>query len=298
MKVTKFSYHGGHSGDFCDHAADTKLSLAEEYVRQGYSHVGIVEHIPPPDDTFLYDDEIANGHDSKFLMQRFDRYLTATRNLIRKRLGNNIHLVLGFETEFYGEKPVDRIVGLAEKYHPDFIVASVHHVDDIPIDDSAEQYEMAIKKAGGIESLYLRYYDHQFELIQHLPVLLDHKIPVVLGHFDLIRLLSPAYIPSDAVKSRIARNIKKAVENDCIFEVNARALKKGLDEPYPCLKILREIAKRKGMITLGDDSHSVSEVGHYYTQIVSIVKQFFDNIIVLEKTKESIAVKSCRVDLL
>ena len=167
-------------------------------------------------------------------------------------------------------------------------MASVHHVHDIPIDYSHDQYQKAAEKAGGIEALYINYYDHQFDLVQHLSSYVDSGMPVIIGHFDLIKLLSFSYNPTKAVREKMLRNIKKAIECGCVFEVNARAFKKGLGEPYPGVEILKDIARLGGKVTLGDDSHAVSEIGLFYEKILPIVKTFFNEITVFEKQGDTV----------
>ena len=65
----------------------------------------------------------------------------------------------------------------------DFFIGSVHHVHEIPIDYDAAFYSKAKAVAGGEVKLFEDYFDSQFEMLKALR-------PKVVGHFDLIRLLS------------------------------------------------------------------------------------------------------------
>lgn len=96
-------------------------------------------------------------------------------------------------------------------------------------------YEDARNAAGGIdERLFEDYFDAQFEMLQALK-------PPIVGHFDLIRLLSDdrngGFRHMTGVWSRITRNLDFISKYGGILELNSAALRKGLNEPYPCLEI-------------------------------------------------------------
>lgn len=82
--------------------------------------------------------------------------------------------------------------------------------------------------------LWERYYDEQYEMLQKMK-------PRIVGHFDLIRLLSdePNRDPRDwkGVWTRIVRNLNLVREQGGLVEINTSALRKGLREPYPVRSI-------------------------------------------------------------
>ncbi len=283
----KVSYHGGHSGELCDHARDTKTQLIEAYIAKGFSHVGITEHLPPHHNAHLYPDEIEQGHNAAFLTERTDHFFAHTRPALQHAYGDKLHLLFGFETEFYSEKPLDRITTCIEKYAPDIVVASVHHVHDMPFDVSRAHYQRAAQNLGGLNALYAAYYDQQFALLKHLTPFTS-QFPVIVGHFDIIKLFSPAHIPSPAVQAKMSRNITYAVENGYIFEANSRAYKKGLNEPFPGPATLAEIAQQGGEITLGDDSHAASEAGLHLAKTLAVVSEYFDRLTAFEQNGQQL----------
>lgn len=81
------------------------------------------------------------------------------------------------------------------------------------------------------EKTYERYYDQQYEMLSALR-------PRIVGHFDLIRLMSSD--PSRDVRrwcgvwERIERNLAFVASYGGWLECNSSALRKGLAEPYPC----------------------------------------------------------------
>lgn len=120
---------------------------------------------------------------------------------------------------------------LLEANNLDFFIGSIHHVHTIPIDFNREMYVEARVKSGGIdERLYEDYFDLQYEMLQALK-------PPIVGHFDLIRLMSDDsnadFLQWPGVLQRVSRNLGLIVEYGGILELNSAALRKGMNEPYP-----------------------------------------------------------------
>lgn len=256
------SIHGGHSGEFCCHATDSLEAVIVAYAEQGFHWAGITEHIPPINDRFLYPEEIKAGHNARTLYCQFESYIASCRRLQRKHAGA-IQIYVGFETEhFSGSIPYLR--KLIHRYKPDYIVGSVHHIEDIGFDYSAEAYAQAITAVGDIETLYCRYFDAQYQLISEIN-------PPVIGHFDLIRIYDPDYISHlklPAIQKKVRRNLELIRSLGSILDVNARAIVKGGSEPYPTRSILEQAVELGIPLVPGDDSHGVDTVGVKVDQVI------------------------------
>ena len=129
------------------------------------------------------------------------------------------------------------IEDLLSKYQFDLFIGSVHHVHTIPIDYDRQLYLEARGKAGGTdERLFEDYFDLQYEMLRALK-------PPVVGHFDLIRLMSddPDMRMSqwEGVWQKILRNLRFIAEYGGVVELNSSALRKGMREPYPTAKICK-----------------------------------------------------------
>ena len=254
-KTQRVSVHGGHSGQFCNHAVDSLEDIVNAYIRCGYEWVGITEHIPPVSDKFIYPDEVEAGLNREMLSARFEKYIQEGRRLQRK-YQDQIELFVAMEIETYsGYQPDVKL--LIEKFHPDYIVGSIHHVDDIPIDYSIDFYNQAIEHSGGIDGLYCRFFDQQYEMLQAFK-------PAVVGHFDLIRIFDSDYrkrLKLSEIQRRIIRNLECIQKNHLIVDYNVRSLIKGGAEPYVTSSIL-ELALEMGIdVVPGDDSHGVDSIG-------------------------------------
>ncbi len=259
------SVHGGHSGEFCCHAHDFLEDIVKAYVRQRFTWVGITEHMPPVSDAFMYPDERAAGWDAGRLYDRFEDYMTTAGDL-KARYAGELDIYVGFETEFMTRSlPFTR--RLIETFRPDYFVGSLHHVNDISFDFSREDYLRAVEDQGGIDNLYERYFDQQYELI-------DALNPAVIGHFDLIRIYDEDYkarLEKPEIALKIDRNLALIAERGLILDFNLAALSKGMDEPYISAGIL-EKARHMGIAVVpGDDSHSVDTVGRHMEKGIELL---------------------------
>jgi len=261
------SVHGGHSGQFCTHAADTLEAMVQAYIRKGFSWVGITEHMPPPNNRFRYPDEAQAGLDAGHLYQRFERYMTTARSL-QKKYASAIRLYVGFETETYsGTYPF--IEQLIKAFAPDYIVGSVHHVNDTGIDWTPASYQAVARQLGGIEALYEAYFDLQYEM-------LDRLKPSVVGHFDLVRIFDADYrqrLQNDSIRQRIQRNLVLIKRLGLIMDLNLRPLHKGGVEPYIAGPILEQVKTLDIPVVPGDDSHDVATVGAYVEHGIRLLQE-------------------------
>jgi histidinol-phosphatase (PHP family) len=253
----RVSVHGGHSGQFCHHATGSLEEIILEYIRQDFTWVGITEHVPPLNKELQYLDEKEAGLSPAFLLDRFKEYILECRRLQNKYQAQ-IQIYAAMEIETYSGYAAFADM-LVERFAPDYIVGSVHFVNDINFDYSAELYRSAAESVGGIEQLYCRYFDEQFDMIEKLK-------PAVVGHFDLVRIFDPEYrttITSPEIQKRIRRNLELIKDLDLIMDYNLRALAKGAQEPYITSSILAQASELGIAVVPGDDSHSVASVGNY-----------------------------------
>ncbi len=264
--IEKVSVHGGHSGQFCSHATDNLEDIVKYYIAGGFSWVGITEHAPPINDALRYADQAEAGLTSAFLLEQFGSYMKECRRL-QQKYQPRIDLYAALEIETYSGYE-EFVPFLVERFEPDYIVGSVHFVHDINFDYSPAIYAQAVQKAGGIEPLYLNYFDLQFEMIKRLQ-------PEVVGHFDLIRIFDPDYrdrLVQPQVVAKMRRNLELIRELGLILDFNLRALHKGAPEPYVSESILEMVREYGIAIVPGDDSHGVATVGNFFEQGVEILK--------------------------
>ncbi len=260
--IKHVSIHGGHSRQFCFHARDRLEEIINRYMELGFAWVGITEHLPAHKERLRYPDEAEENLDCGDMLATFEAYIQEC-NRLKEKYKKKIRIFTAFETETYSgyDTIVPRMVA---RHKPDYIVGSLHHVDDLGFDFSRKQYLETALRLGGIDSLYQRYFDQQHEMLQAIE-------PAVVGHFDLIRIFDHEYetrIKQPAIWQRIVRNLELIKERKTVMDYNLRALAKGAKEPYITAPIL-ELARKMGITVIpGDDSHGVSDIGKNMDQAV------------------------------
>ncbi|MBB5347872.1 histidinol-phosphatase [Desulfoprunum benzoelyticum] len=269
--ISYVSVHGGHSGQFCHHATNTLEEIIQQYILKDFPWVGITEHVPAISDELRYPDQIEAGLTADFLLHRFRDYIRECRRLQRK-YDAEIRIYTAMEIETYSGYE-QFIPSLIQTFQPDYLVGSVHFVDDLGFDYSREQYDRTAAAAGGVDALYCRYFDQQYEMIKLLQ-------PAVVGHFDLIRIFDPEYrsrLLQPAIMERIRRNLALIRDLDLIMDFNLRSLLKGASEPYISRPIL-QIAREMGIAVVpGDDSHGLESVAaHMETGVAILAEMGFD----------------------
>jgi histidinol-phosphatase (PHP family) len=99
-EISKVSVHGGHSGEFCNHAADTLEEVIRAYIAQDFQWVGITEHAPAYSDDLLYTDQKEAGLTPEFLLARFGAYMRECRRL-QGKYRDSITIFAAMEIETY-----------------------------------------------------------------------------------------------------------------------------------------------------------------------------------------------------
>ena len=263
--IQKVSVHGGHSGQFCHHAKDSLEDVIKAYIDQGFTWVGITEHMAPLSDAFRYPDEAEDQQSAAFLREQFFSYFDECQKL-KNKYSDQIEIFSAFETETY-EGAQAFVNHLVEELKPDYLVGSVHHVNSICIDYDEGHFRQAVTTTGSLEALYLDYFDAQFEMLQALE-------PAVVGDFDLIRKFDPDYLhtlQNKKIWQRVKRNLDFIARKNLILDFNLRGFDKA-SEQYPSMPVLKEALAMGIAVVPGDDSHGVASVGRNYDRGIEILR--------------------------
>jgi histidinol-phosphatase (PHP family) len=255
-ELWKISLHGGHSGDFCEHGSDTLREMLDAAVSYGYTTFGVSAHSPASDAKFIYEEEVQAGLTTNDLAQRFSDY-TAACSELADEFSDRIEILRAAEVEIVPESSFAKNADqLRSKYNLDYLIGSVHWVDEIPFDTSQQDFDKAVANRGGLEPFLLRYYELVGEMIVQVK-------PEVIGHVDLPRLFCEGApeLASDSVMKAVYGVFEKAKAVGCILDLNVSALSKGLVTPYPAPWIVQLATEMGVPFCFGDDSHSVAQVG-------------------------------------
>jgi len=250
------SLHGGHTAEFCDHGEGRLRDLLEAAAAKGFRTYGVTEHAARVEERFLYPNERDMGWTIEKVQDDFARY-AETVFALADELAGRLTVLRGMEAEVVpADGYAELMLAYRRRYAFDYMVGSVHYVDEMPIDNTARQFEVAIEAVGGLDRLAIRYYQTLADMAAALK-------PEVIGHFDVIRKLGWRYgdVATLAIRTAAAEALEAVREHDCILDLNTAGYRKGLDTPYPDVWVL-ELARDMNIpFALGDDSHAPDQVG-------------------------------------
>ena len=173
------------------------------------------------------------------LAVKFEAYIVEAHRL-KSFYAPQITLLVGIETEYINEEGLDQLERLLQRHGESiqYLVGSVHHCSERPIDFDKAQYDSLLATLDGIssterfEQLFEIYFDNQLRLMQRLK-------PAVIGHFDLCRLYYPDldFRSFPLIWEKIQRNVKFAQSYGALFEINSSAFRKGWSTAYPGVEV-------------------------------------------------------------
>ena len=201
----------------------------------------------------------------------FAEYVTEAHRL-KEAYKSQITLLIGLETDYITELDLQRTQSLLESYSNsdtpiEYIVGSVHHAFEIPIDFDEQTFRKALEKAGTRERLYVEYYSRLLHLVRTLQ-------PEVVGHIDLIRLYEPHIQLREYPEAwkLLDEIVQYTASYGGLIEVNAAAVRKGWATPYPAADILTLVQTHQARLTLSDDTHTPENVGLNYWRVFEYLK--------------------------
>ncbi len=234
----------------CGHA----VGAPEEYVKQaikiGLKEIGFSDHAPmvhkPMPGITMTMDELPKYH--------------AMIHDVQKRFASQLSIKLGIEADFLPGYE-NKTKAMLESYPYDYVIGSVHFIDDWAFDDPAcREYW----KVHDVDEVYLKYY----ALLRQSAKTGFYQI---IGHADLPKKFGAR--PTIDLTDEIKATAKVFKESGVAVEINTAGLRKPIAEMYPalnCLKIYREAGVP---LTFGSDSHDPIHVGNDFDKAVVLAKE-------------------------
>jgi histidinol-phosphatase (PHP family) len=252
----KVSLHGGHSGRFCEHAVGELRQVLEAAAAAGYHTFGVSEHAPRSQERFLYATEREKGYDIPRLHAEFEAYAQAIDRLAGE-FADRLVVLRGFEAEVIPTSGYrEEMLGIRERFGFDYMVGSVHYVDETSIDGPKADFETLLARSGGLDQAAVKYYEAVVEMVEALR-------PEVVGHLDLIRRNAEpdAKLDTPAIRKAAGLALEAVRARGCILDLNTAGYRKGLGSPYPAPWLLRQAHEMGIGFCFGDDSHGPHQVG-------------------------------------
>lgn len=190
----------------------------------------------------------------------YEKYSKDIRRM-QEKYSDKIKIKMGLEFGIQMHT-IDKYEALFKRYPFDFIILSVHQVND------KEFWTQDFQKGKSQKEYNEAYYNEILGIIK------KYKNYSVLGHLDLIvRYDENGVYPFENVKPIIEDILKIVINDNRGIEFNTSYHRYGLKDTTPSMEILRLYHKLGGkIITIGSDSHKPEHLGFYIKEAKDILK--------------------------
>ncbi len=231
----------------CGHATGEPLDYVKEAERKGISEIGFSDHIMVDKWRPEYAMRLTQIEDYVRLVEKVEEE-------------SSIPVRIGAEVDYFLEKE-EEIERILEEFSFDYIIGSVHFLDDWMINDPryADEY-----KRRDINEVYMQY----FSLIEKMA---SSRLFDIVGHLDLVKKFG--FRPTVDMTPKITAVLERIKINGLCVEINTSGLEKPAREVYPGESILRMCKQLEIPVTLGSDSHKPWEVGRHFDKALDLMKR-------------------------
>ncbi|MHA1230755.1 MAG: histidinol-phosphatase HisJ [Candidatus Helarchaeota archaeon] len=237
----------------CRHASGEIHEYIEYAIKKQLSEIGFADHFP-----MFYLPEAVDTTYYCMLEEEVPIYIKKIKNMQEKY--QDIEIKIATEVDYYTGK--EKIIKNAiKKYDFDYIIGSVHVVDDWCIDDSKN---ISIYEKVGIINVYEKYFSA-------LKKAIESKIFDIIGHLDLVKKFG--FRPNKNISYLIDPIIESIKKNKVCIELNTSGDRKPVNEFYPSRHILKKCFENDIAITIGSDAHKPEEVGWKFNDGLKLLRE-------------------------
>ena len=245
--LPKVDYHM-HT-PLCGHAVGEPSEYVEQAMRAGLSEIGFSDHAP-----------LVSHEDARYTMNRgqLPLYHEMIERVQKKykhftvKLGLEADYIQGFEKE---------TKGILDAYPYDFVIGSVHFIDNWAFDSPDEKVKW---KDKDIDTVYRDYY-------KLLRLSAQSGLFDIMGHVDLVKKFGHRAASDMTHEVRETAGVFK--KTGVALEINTSGLRKPVGEIYPSLSVLKIYQKAGVPITFSSDSHDPKDVGRDYDKAAALAKE-------------------------
>ncbi|OLZ08166.1 histidinol-phosphatase [Sulfobacillus thermosulfidooxidans] len=171
-------------------------------------------------------------------------------------------IAVGLEMDYVPEQE-DGIREYLRQYSWDFVLGSIHFIDDFGLDvsDMKDQYLMRDS-----EEIWAKYYQYSIKAVTSG---LFHAIT----HPDLPKIYGLAEVPSDVLRPWYRLFVEALADHHVALEINTAGLRRPIKEIYPHPLLLQEAAKAHLRVTLASDAHEPENVGLYFDEAKILARE-------------------------
>lgn len=231
----------------CGHASGRPLEYVRAAQDKRLSGIGIADHLPllPRSDPELTMDVAA-----------LPGYVAEVQALKSDFPG---YVLLGVEAD-YRPDTVSAVRDLLDAYPFDYVIGSVHFLDDWGFDDPRFISEYAERD---IDEVWVQY-------LQLAGDAAESGLFTIMGHLDLVKKFG--YRPTRTLERELTRLVDRIARAGVLVEINTAGLHKPIAEAYPDPDILRRLHDAGVAITFGSDAHKPEHVGRDFPYAAALAR--------------------------
>jgi histidinol-phosphatase (PHP family) len=172
-------------------------------------------------------------------------------------------LALGIEADFVAGRE-DRMANLLEAREWDYVLGSVHFVNEAAVDMEGE---WDVWRSGDPEKVWRRYFEHLGEAARS--GLFD-----VLAHPDLVKVWGKGRPAPDGDLRRFYDLAMDGIaDSDVAIEVSTAGLRKPVREIYPARPFLEMCLEAGRPVALSSDAHEPNQLAYRYEEGVEMLEE-------------------------
>jgi histidinol-phosphatase (PHP family) len=234
-QVIRTSYHNHTTWS---DGVSTLADMIDSARSAGLEELGISDHfaLAPQDRRFSW----------SLAPELLDEYVTEI--LKAKAATKDIAIRLGLEVDYFPES-MEIIRQRLAPYSFDYLIASVHFVDDFIIDLNAQPWE------GISQDDRNRMWRGYWQLLRQAA---ESRFFDIIGHFDLPKKFK--FYPSIDLTDDALTVLDAMAAADMAIEINCSGWDKPVEEAYPSLFYLQEAHRRKIPLIVSADAHTAENV--------------------------------------
>jgi len=246
MVLPKVDYHI-HTA-LCGHAVGEPEEYVEQALRAGLEEMGFSDHAP-----------LVSHEDSRYTMNASQLPVYhAMMERVRKKF-KDFTIKVGLEADYVpGFEAKTQVILRAYDY--DFIIGSVHFIDNWAFDDPDEKVKW---KDKDIDRVYTDYYG----LLRRSA---ESRLFDIMGHVDLVKKFG--HRATSDMTGEVEATAKVFKKSGVAVELNTSGLRKPINEIYPSLPVLKLYQKAGVPITFSSDSHDPKDVGRDFDKAATLAK--------------------------
>lgn len=236
--------------DYSDDSVYLMEDVIKDAITMNMQEIAITDHVDYGIKKDWSEGDIEYRNGEPIANVDYPKYFKELEYLINKYDQIKIRKGMEFGIQMH---TIPQFENLFNKYDFDFIILSIHQVED-------KEFWTGDFQRGRTQKEYnKRYYQELLDVIN------VYKNYSVLGHLDLIvRYDEEGIYPFEKVKPMIEEILKQVIKDGKGIEINTSYHRYGLKDMTPSrdiLKLYRELGGK--IITIGSDSHKKEHLGAY-----------------------------------